>query len=204
MSSAERVAQPLQPETTIGSPCMKTQRRREEVTAQHSESSYVTDGSDDDGVSDITDYTDQTLTDHAEEQSTQRRLHSFLKMFSLAVASRVTYQIRGLLSEQDDFTSHGAPTASSRSHTSAGNSITTNPSEESTNKRKHDGEEVNRSNGNGSGDDPNKRQKINDKSSLSILPRRKFACPFYKRDPERHCKWRSCSGPGWDTIHRLK
>ncbi|ROT43439.1 hypothetical protein SODALDRAFT_39126 [Sodiomyces alkalinus F11] len=33
--------------------------------------------------------------------------------------------------------------------------------------------------------------------------RRKFACPYYKRDPVRH-NCRNCCGPGWDTVHRVK
>lgn len=32
----------------------------------------------------------------------------------------------------------------------------------------------------------------------------KFACPFFKRNPTNHRAWRSCAGPGWDTIHRVK
>lgn len=35
-------------------------------------------------------------------------------------------------------------------------------------------------------------------------PKRKLACPFYRRNPERHKRHRSCAGPGWSTIHRLK
>ncbi|KAF2416986.1 hypothetical protein EJ08DRAFT_86669 [Tothia fuscella] len=33
---------------------------------------------------------------------------------------------------------------------------------------------------------------------------RRFACPYFKRDPDkyRHCKW--CPGPGWFDLHRLK
>lgn len=31
-----------------------------------------------------------------------------------------------------------------------------------------------------------------------------FACPFFKRNPEKHRKWRSCAGPGWKTVHRMK
>ncbi|KAI1410060.1 hypothetical protein F5Y13DRAFT_202682 [Hypoxylon sp. FL1857] len=33
---------------------------------------------------------------------------------------------------------------------------------------------------------------------------RKFACPFYKHDPKAHNKHRSCAGPGWASLHRLK
>ncbi|KAH9885965.1 hypothetical protein F4778DRAFT_759862, partial [Xylariomycetidae sp. FL2044] len=33
---------------------------------------------------------------------------------------------------------------------------------------------------------------------------RKWACPFYKHDPRAHSGRRSCAGPGWTSIHRLK
>jgi hypothetical protein len=32
----------------------------------------------------------------------------------------------------------------------------------------------------------------------------KFACPYYTRNPAAHGKHRSCAGPGFTTIHRLK
>lgn len=32
----------------------------------------------------------------------------------------------------------------------------------------------------------------------------KFACPYFKRNPRKHQQYGSCSGPGWDTVHRLK
>jgi hypothetical protein len=34
--------------------------------------------------------------------------------------------------------------------------------------------------------------------------KKKFACPFFKRAPESHQRWRACAGPGWDTVHRVK
>ncbi|KXH35482.1 hypothetical protein CSAL01_01563 [Colletotrichum salicis] len=34
--------------------------------------------------------------------------------------------------------------------------------------------------------------------------RRKFACPFYKHDPARYKSHRTCVGPGWHEIHRMK
>ncbi|KAK3398898.1 hypothetical protein B0T20DRAFT_393260 [Sordaria brevicollis] len=33
---------------------------------------------------------------------------------------------------------------------------------------------------------------------------RRFACPFFKRNPRKYGKWTSCPGPGWDEIHRVK
>lgn len=32
----------------------------------------------------------------------------------------------------------------------------------------------------------------------------KLACPYYKRSPHKYSKFRSCKGPGWDSVHRLK
>jgi hypothetical protein len=53
-----------------------------------------------------------------------------------------------------------------------------------------------------------KRQKLSPKRA------RAFACPFYKYDPTRYSphntdaqlarRFRTCSGPGWDSTHRLK
>lgn len=33
---------------------------------------------------------------------------------------------------------------------------------------------------------------------------RKLACPYFKRDPSTYQNWRTCPGPGWGTVHRLK
>jgi len=61
----------------------------------------------------------------------------------------------------------------------------------------------NRENGRGNGGDPNKRPKLDgtQKDRQTIT---KFACPFYKRNPEKYKNQRACSGPGWETVHRVK
>lgn len=33
---------------------------------------------------------------------------------------------------------------------------------------------------------------------------RRLACPFFKRNPHRYKEERSCVGPGWMTVHRVK
>lgn len=45
----------------------------------------------------------------------------------------------------------------------------------------------------------NKRSKVSQNSSNL-----RFACPFYKRNPDRYRTKRTCTGPGWYTIPRLK
>ena len=47
---------------------------------------------------------------------------------------------------------------------------------------------------------PKKKNKMTDSVELEKL----LACPFYQRNPHRHPIHRSCSGPGWASISRLK
>lgn len=47
-----------------------------------------------------------------------------------------------------------------------------------------------------------KRRKRDNNVAVEII--RKLACPYYKHEPSKYQTWRSCPGPGWDTVHRLK
>jgi hypothetical protein len=53
-------------------------------------------------------------------------------------------------------------------------------------------------------DQRNKRNKSKSTVELSSLAGPRFACPFFKHDPQRYISCRTCAGPGWPTIHRLK
>jgi hypothetical protein len=53
-------------------------------------------------------------------------------------------------------------------------------------------------------DDPSERPKKRPIISTEARDRPKFACPFFKRDKSKHLRWRSCAGPGWATVHRVK
>lgn len=50
---------------------------------------------------------------------------------------------------------------------------------------------------------PNKRPNLDNTRSAPAL-RRKLACPYYQRNPEKHRNHRACAGPGWADVHRLK
>lgn len=45
-----------------------------------------------------------------------------------------------------------------------------------------------------------KRKKVNPRAS----PGKKFACPFSRHDPAKYKSVKTCCGPGWDTVHRVK
>ncbi|KAL7629647.1 hypothetical protein AAE478_001169 [Parahypoxylon ruwenzoriense] len=35
-------------------------------------------------------------------------------------------------------------------------------------------------------------------------PSRRFACPYFKRSPQKYMHQRACSGPGWTSVRRVK
>ena len=54
-------------------------------------------------------------------------------------------------------------------------------------------------------DEPNKRPKPNPrKSNQENGLGRRFACPYYKRSPDRHSANTSCVHPGFSSVYRLK
>jgi len=50
------------------------------------------------------------------------------------------------------------------------------------------------------GGDKAKKKKVNPKESNG----KKFACPFYKHEPAKYRRTKTCCGPGWDDVHRAK
>lgn len=59
--------------------------------------------------------------------------------------------------------------------------------------------------GNGEGyNHPKKRRKVTPGSDAEMMLARPFACPFFKHDPRFYSARRSCPGPGWPTVHRMK
>ena len=56
------------------------------------------------------------------------------------------------------------------------------------------------------GDDEklNKRQRTGFDTLDNDEGKQLLACPYYLRHPTKYMKERSCPGPGWDSVHRLK
>jgi hypothetical protein len=53
-------------------------------------------------------------------------------------------------------------------------------------------------------DNPNKRRRGSLATVASSDTSTRFACPFYKHEPHRFRNRRTCPGPGWPTVHRMK
>jgi hypothetical protein len=67
------------------------------------------------------------------------------------------------------------------------------------------GTERDRGKARGGGDEEgNERKKRAPANRVLRSGGRYFACPFFQRDPEKYSQCRSCPGPGWKTVHRLK
>ncbi|KAK3316866.1 aspartic peptidase domain-containing protein [Apodospora peruviana] len=56
--------------------------------------------------------------------------------------------------------------------------------------------------GNKHGRDESNTQNTTKKAK--VADGRKFACPFYRRNPKKHLRHRACAGPGWNEVRRVK
>lgn len=61
-------------------------------------------------------------------------------------------------------------------------------------------------NGDGGGDrdGDEDRPRVKREKLSRDLSKLRFACPYYKRNPAKYRTERTCTGPGWDNIPRLK
>ncbi|KAI2471522.1 hypothetical protein F4781DRAFT_440155 [Annulohypoxylon bovei var. microspora] len=76
------------------------------------------------------------------------------------------------------------------------------PSRSTRSKRRLGGDDQDGSSAGGGEGDPDRGG--SKRAKKEIETEKKFACPFYKNDQRAHCKHRSCAGPGWASLHRLK
>jgi hypothetical protein len=97
--------------------------------------------------------------------------------------------------------------ASSQEHTNEteqSNSQSGSPSQSAprgTNRNREDKQSDDTADENGDGEPLRKRSK---KANANNINMPKLACPYFKRDPRKYQISRSCPGPGWETMHRLK
>jgi hypothetical protein len=159
----------------------------------------------DDSISDITDYTEESFL----EAFDSTNLDNSLLALAIDIKEHITFSVIKKvltilgLDGGEDGTTTGYQNTYRASNDAAGNGSGSQPPLAGNRKRAFNGDGSNGSEG-GDGDDQGKRPRFNSspRSRINIDPRR-LACPFYKQSPEK--KWdRSCYGPGWVTIHRLK
>lgn len=59
------------------------------------------------------------------------------------------------------------------------------------------------SSGGGGGGGGGKTKRVK-RESKQVENGRKFACPFSKHDPAKYRNVKTCCGPGWNDVHRVK
>ncbi|KAI1344432.1 hypothetical protein F5Y15DRAFT_112066 [Xylariaceae sp. FL0016] len=108
----------------------------------------------------------------------------------------------GNLMTQGSIVSHAGGAETSQSTPQAGSS-SSNGTSTSTRRRnaRHGKKRLNSSYDDENEEDSSKRERLDAAPSEA---NRRLACPYYRRCPERHAHWRSCAGPGWDSVHRVK
>lgn len=165
----------------------------------------------DDGTSDITEHTDLSLIEAFEAlpMPFDPVLLSVLVSLKDEVVERVKCKLELMRLQAHGTQQHPSNQASSSRHSSEQNGESTekpSPRLDSTTYRKRplsndeDGDTA------GGGDDDGERRKRKDNALRSTAGERlrKFACPFCKRYPKSENLQKSCHGPGWNSVHRVK
>ncbi|KAK3361472.1 hypothetical protein B0T24DRAFT_641663 [Lasiosphaeria ovina] len=170
------------------------------------------DASDtEDTMSDVTDHTDPSLIDAFEASPTPFNpvLLSLLVSLREEIVDRIKQRLQAILLH-----SHGGQERPAQPGNSG--SSPPNPPAASTerapfvnilpNWRKGAPDEDDPDNlgrGNGGDDDRGKPTDATSRTQLEDRLRR-FACPFYKMYPKSEGLHKSCQGPGWGSVHRVK
>jgi hypothetical protein len=138
--------------------------------------------------------------------SMNARFSPTLRDFGLEVISLLNIELRVLFEGRANFATHTEPSGCSNSGSEAtqqNRSTASNPSQKSNEKRKRDDDQSGSAD-DGQDDYPNKPSSALRRISIIRPLRSKLACPFYKNNPAKYEDWRSCPGPGWDSVHRIK
>ncbi|KAF2830185.1 hypothetical protein CC86DRAFT_403493 [Ophiobolus disseminans] len=101
-------------------------------------------------------------------------------------------------------TTHGANGSPAPSRTSKQSNASERGSKSNRKKRKSDERDDNDQQDEDEEDKSGKRQKNMDDSHASQAEGMRLACPYYKRNHQKHQPSRACAGPGWPKVHRLK
>ncbi|KAK6066601.1 hypothetical protein SCUP234_12031 [Seiridium cupressi] len=101
--------------------------------------------------------------------------------------------VRRRASNSSGSTNGSSPVRSSQHHRSGGRNGEGK-------KRKRDGEDPNSPEDGGKGED----DMTNQSATPNTVAAKKFACPYYRRCAWNHQNPRSCAGPGWQSVHRVK
>jgi hypothetical protein len=166
-----------------------------------SENSLSMDDSDfDDGSSGITDYSDETMKDERRMEGLGPVLQLVLANIRRDVVSKVIQELHGSQQEHGQTTKQTGSSANYQRGASSDAATPSSQPSKGSGKRPSRDRDSNTPDDREDGDN-DKRRKLH---HAPALLRSRFACPFYKHNSENHQRWRSCRGPGWDEVRRVK
>jgi hypothetical protein len=147
-------------------------------------------------------YSDVSMEITPPESPQTELLHKLMTAFSTLFHKNLQHIASAILAVQQykDGNGNSIKSASSTGGSRAGEAPSSNGA---SGKRKRAGQEDDDNDelgGDANGGNKSRRTK----PTGSDAPTIKFACLFYKRNPVRYKTSRSCPGPGWDSVHRLK
>ncbi|KAK3899230.1 hypothetical protein C8A05DRAFT_37168 [Staphylotrichum tortipilum] len=161
---------------------------------------------DDDTMSDVTDHTDLSLREAFDASPTPFGpvLLSLLITLKEEVVDRIRRRLQTMILQQRPM-QHNRPGPSS-SASPSGNADNIPPTTSLPTRRKRALDDDDGSNPGRRGDNDGEKRKRKDPTSTAQVEEslRKFACPFYKRYPASEKLYKSCHGPGWGSVHRVK
>jgi hypothetical protein len=168
-----------------------------------SETSVSIDESDyDDASSGITDYSDETVKNSPRNDGLGPVLQLVLANIRRDVVAKVIKELHGQQEHGQGSKSSGSYSGSQRGGSADAGTPNSQPSGIG-NKRPSRDRDSNTPDDRDDGDGDKRRKVTHHPISASLL-RSRFACPFYKHNSEHHQRWRSCRGPGWDEVRRVK
>ncbi|KAE9971747.1 hypothetical protein BLS_004325 [Venturia inaequalis] len=167
-----------------------------------SETSTSVDGSDFDDISSgITDYSSAEMRAVAELGTMGPVFQTVLANVRRDVLSRVLSELNATMAAPQD--ADGAGTQSGYQRRTGAATPSNHTNRGASNKRPSRDREPGSPDDREDGDNDKRRKTTHVPPHPSML-RLRFACPFFKHNADNHQRWRSCRGPGWEEVRRVK
>ncbi|KAK0642083.1 hypothetical protein B0T16DRAFT_224830 [Cercophora newfieldiana] len=164
-----------------------------------------------DTMSDVTDHTDLSLIEVFETSQTpfDPGLLSVLMSLKEEVVDRIKQRLQTIMLQEHGFQQHPTQhntSGSTQSEASSGSAEkATSLSALPTLRKRALDEGDDNSPGRENGDDGGRRKRKDTTTRAQLEAHlRKLACPFHKRYPSNAKLSKSCHGPGWGSVHRVK
>ena len=217
MSGADGQAADLHPSETASVPLREPSPQDSSTLATtigdliRSDQTAQDSSDDEDTLSDVTDHTDLSLIEAFDASPTpfDPVLLSVFISLKGEVVDRVrrklqTMMLQGAGNQERPMQDNNPDSSSFQFQPGKTNKISVTTNLPARRKRALDEDEG--GNSGREGDEDGEKRKRRDSATRTQLEAhlKKFACPVYKRYPDSENLQKSCHGPGWGTVHRVK